>query len=215
MKRIAIPCLIVLLSFCSNSGYGQIKAVLVKLYSEQNRIAHFQRKGDVENVNYIKKDAAATMKATVGDFEANFHYCNVYYFIDTNLNEIIASNFTGILLNENLEPASNSVLKNGDTSFVIVYFGIPDDEEHDKRDGRLYRSVWYPNDGLVLLGHDYKRMKYFDYFLWHRRLPSKEDKKYTYFSKRFGIGYKPFAKLLQDELSGRRSRYFEEQKGIR
>jgi hypothetical protein len=200
MNRIAIPSLIVLMSLCCNVSYGQIKAVLVKLYSEVNRINHFESRGDKTNANYVREDAAEIVKATIGDFKNNFNTCKVYYFIDTNLNQVLAANLEGILLDEHLKPATNTVLKNGDTSFLIVYYGIPDDVETDDRDGTVYRSGGYPHDGLVVLGHDYKRVRRLDHFIYKNHPFRMKVRQFLYTSKRFAIEYRPWARELEENL---------------
>ncbi|HYD20954.1 MAG TPA: hypothetical protein VEB40_05720 [Flavipsychrobacter sp.] len=200
MKRIAIPVLILLLSIPATICFGQRKAVLVKLASHKSRIAYFESKGDLQNAAYLRKDANAIIQTTINDFEDNFNYCEVYYFIDTNLYKVLASKFDGVLLDRDLKPVSNPVIKNGDTKFLIVYYGVPEDAEVNKIDSTSYRSIRYPNDGLVVLGHDYKRVKRLDHFIFHGFPFRRTMKAYIYVSKHFALDYKPLAEYLQENL---------------
>ena len=201
MKRIAIPVLILLLLLAVNICFGQRKAVLVKLASQKSRITHFENRGDFKNANNLRKDANAIMQATINDFEDNFNYCEVYYFIDTNLYKVLASKFEGVLLDRDLKPVSNPVIKNGDTKFLIVYYGVPDDAEVNKIDSTSYRSIRYPNDGLVVLGHDYKRVRRLDHFIYYNHPFRKNMRGYIYTSKHFTLEYKPHAEDLQQNLT--------------
>jgi hypothetical protein len=199
MKKIVLPFLILLSLLTCTVSFSQ-KAVLVKLNTQKNRISYFEKRGDIENADHLKKDAAGVMKATIGDFQENFHYCVVYYFMDTVLDRVLASDMNGILLDKDLKPVTDPVVKNGDANFLIVYYGIPDDVETDNRDGTIYRSGNYPDDGLVVLGHDHKKIKRLDHFIYKNTPFRKSAAHLLYASKRFAIGYKPWARELEENL---------------
>jgi hypothetical protein len=197
MNYMRFTVLILIFLFTSVQGFTQIKAVLVKLYAEKNRSAYLKRNGMSEDLAELRKDVKATMKVTIADFEDNFSGYPVYYFIDTNLQSVKNGDFEGVLLDANLKPLPNVNLKKGD-NYRIVYYGIPGHEV--SLADSVYMDRKYPGDGLVVLGPDYKPVKRSSHFVYQNQLFSKADKRYIYNSKRFGIGYRPFARFLVKAL---------------
>jgi hypothetical protein len=203
MKRRVIACLIALLSIANYSTYAQ-KAVLVKIASQKSRIEYFEKKGDTKNAKALRNDAIGIRKVTIADFQDHFTFCKVYYFIDTNLQKVLDLKFDGILLDKDLKP-TDPVIVNGETDFLIVYYGTPDDAYVNQIDSTSYLSIRYPNDGLVVLGHDLKRVKGLDHFIFYNYPFRRKMKPYFYTSKHFTLDYKPMAGDLQNNLMNYRA----------
>lgn len=100
------------------------KALLVIIPSESNRRAALQNMHDTKKLSLLEDAVKNVQRKMVMDFTDNFHYCPVYFFVDTNQAKIKALQFDGILLDSTLKPATNPVLANGDTNFIVGCYGI-------------------------------------------------------------------------------------------
>jgi len=98
------------------------KALLVELLTRQPQVDYIL-KNRPSRLNEVLHDIQSVMRATVMDFNENFDYLPVYYFIDSNADKIRTGQFEGVLLDKNLQPANQTVLTTGDTNFFIAYFG--------------------------------------------------------------------------------------------
>src|SRR5580698_8005575 len=63
-------------------------ALLVQLKSEKSRIDAATRNKDYKALEEMKKDAKGARKAMIKDFKDHIDYCPVYYYMDTNLNQV-------------------------------------------------------------------------------------------------------------------------------
>lgn len=200
MKKTAF--LIILLTLTTITASAKYKAVLVMLRGESNKINYYLKTGQTATAADARTEAEKVMKVTIKDFTDNFTYCPVYYFIDSNLTLIKEKKFNGIILDKNLKAVSPSSISSSDTNFVIVYYGVPSPEivpDKDDGGGPVYKAVNYPGDGLVVLTHEFKRRdRSSPSFIYKPQLLNSNAKQYTYISKRFDMGYRPFAKHLQD-----------------
>ena len=182
------------------------KAVLVMLKAEKNRITALEKQNKKKQADLVRKEASIIMEKTVNDFNDRFKYCAVYYFMDTNANFIREKKFENILFDENFKPYSASPIKPGDSSFIIVYYGIPPISlQKEGRGGvpdNTYRPDGYLNKGLVLLGHDFDRIKkksfFYRYETWW---PKVAITKYDFVSANFDMAYLHSAGKLQAILT--------------
>jgi hypothetical protein len=93
-------------------------AVLVQLRTEHNRSEALKKANRYHDLKELEKDALGERSKMILDFEKNFHYCPVYYFMDTNLDLVKKEIFDSILLN-----ADGTLAKNAATgNYVITGF---------------------------------------------------------------------------------------------
>jgi len=171
-----------LIMFLANTPlYPQsVKAVLVQINSEQNRIGYLQKSGKNKEAENVTREAIAMTKIMVSDFNDNFVYCPVYYFVDTNIQQIKKQNFKGVLLNANGTIVENSILDPNDSDYVIITYGFPDENTSIRQ-----------TKGLVIYTDKFTQSYFFS-------KPDQYDvrRKYRYRSDKYDIEYYPSAKQL-------------------
>lgn len=180
-------------------------AVLVQLKAERNRTNYLIRNKHYNELETFKKDVSGVMMATIADFRDHFSYCPVYYYIDTNFEQVMAGNFKGILLDDQLAPAKSDAIPPASTDFFIVYYGAPawqtkkgkwDTTRSSHEGGRP------AGQGLIINDHKFRQIYYisrvdFDFFNYKKK-GVKNPYKYT--SKKFNLSYTPVAAEFNRQL---------------
>ena len=186
-------------------------AVLVMLKAETNRIAALNNYGNGAKAAQATNDAKMIMECTINDFADNFDYCPVYYFMDTNLHLVKDKKFEGILFDKDKKEYITSPIAAGDTSFFIVYYGVAIPEiirtgtAEEKQ--KVYRDPGPSRHerGLLVLGHDFLRMKKSRLYFAKRKDAAKAKslgsfKPYEYSSEEFKMSYTKCADWLSKTL---------------
>ena len=185
-------------------------ALLVELRSEHNRIAALTRDKRYRELNELVSDAISVRTALITDFNENFDWCPVYYFIDTNSDLVEKKQFTGILLDSTGKPMDNIQLNSTSTNYLVAYYGYPvkqaktqevvtDKYKTTSEEGALGVKVMDDpmGRGLIIMDDQFRQVNYFyklgydNLFVNHRI-----DKRYYFNSKRFDMEYYPFAGLF-------------------
>ncbi len=198
-------CLIALLLSISIAAGAQ-SAVLVMLKSERNRMEYLERTKQKEKANLLRTESQKIMQATLNDFTDNFNRCPVYFFVDTNLQNVIDKKFDGVVLNNELKPVDFSAWKNRD-DYLIVYFGIPPteiiSEGNAEVEQNVHRTVNYPSEGVVILDHQFKRRRkiHYVYLMNKGKRVVRNRPQYNFGSRNFGISYYEMGRALQKELA--------------
>jgi len=217
----AIWLLILCLCMASQSqaqGYGKFrdrlrlnppKVLLVQIFTYQRMQQHFERTKDTRKLNALVADRDSIRDKMIADFSANFRFCPVYFFYDTDVPKIKNRQFDGVLFDKNLKPVNN-IIAQGDTSFFIAYFGnmLSDNEvsgEWYRKDGSELPNVpgneVYNTHKLVVLNHDYVQLPtYSKINMAESRGARKKKKPYSYESPRLNIYYNASAATLQRKL---------------
>ncbi|MFI5196655.1 MAG: hypothetical protein ACHQD8_06160, partial [Chitinophagales bacterium] len=94
------------------------RAVLVQLRSEHNRIAALAKDNRYQDIEEVEKDALEVKKRMILDFTNNYHYCPVYYYMDTNADFIKKKVFDGVLMNVDGSPVSKPVINRNSNDYV-------------------------------------------------------------------------------------------------
>ncbi len=187
-------------------------AVLVMLKAETNRITALREYGDIARAAQATHDAKMIMDCTISDFADNFNYCPVYYFVDTNLPLVKNKNFDGVLFDKEKKVYKTSPIAEGDTSFLIVYYGVAIPEivrtGNAAEKQRVYRDPG-PSKyerGFLILGHDFLRMKKSRLYLLKRKDAAKAKstgsfKVYEYSSEEFKMSYTQCTDWLDKKLT--------------
>ena len=198
-------CLIAILLTISIAAHAQ-SAVLVMLRSEKNRIAYLESVKKTEQAKTLKADANKIIEVTVNDFRDNYTRTPVYYFADTNLQLIKDQKFDGVILDDQLKPV---VFPFADrTDYLIVFYGIPPteitSEGNAEEEQRIHRAINYPNNGIVILDHEFKRMRkpnvHYVYLRATGKRVIRNRPEYNYASEDFNISYYEMGGKLQREL---------------
>jgi hypothetical protein len=121
------------------------KAILVQLHTGYTRL---KRGGRQEFMDQLVKDMKIANERMVLDFEDNFSFCPVYYFVDSNLKYITNGEFFGYLMDAKGQLIDRRVIPDGDTNVFIVHFGymLPADPE----------TLIAPLSQRVLIASDHK-----------------------------------------------------------
>lgn len=161
-------------------------AVLVMLNSEQNRIEYVQKNSPLGKEE-VKNDAGKVIIATKNDFKDHFTYCQVYYFMDSNMAEIKAHHYAGVIKSPDDSPVTE-IPRN----FIIAYYGYP--LVPRSHDARLWRSIVIADKDLkqLYLKPVHPLKKYF-----HTKA---EKQRYTYTARHYDIEYRGIAGALQRSL---------------
>jgi hypothetical protein len=100
------------------------KAMLVEIRTHQRKQVYYLQHRFTEKQEQLLIDIDSVRDRLAMDFNDNFSYCPVYFFVDTNRSKILAGTLEGMLLNSNLAPATEIALQPSD-HYQIVYFGYP------------------------------------------------------------------------------------------
>lgn len=209
MASIKAICLILFTAFMlqttsilgqSTVNFTKPSYVLVQLSAERNRTNALVKANRPADLELFKSDVSRVMAAMVNDFHDHYSFCPVYYYIDTNLQHILAHNFKGYLLNSDLTPNYNPEIPDSSNDFLIVYNGIPTWQTNKKKWEATKHSNMggKPNgNGLIINDHNMKQISYvywldFDFFNLKHRNRGK-NKKYSFTSKKFNLEYLPSA----------------------
>lgn len=171
-------------------------AVLVQLRSEQNRKAALIHDKKFEDLETLKNDTYRAIEVTVSDFRDHFNACPVYYFMDSNFEQIMNRQFDGALLDDNLAAVANPQIE--DSNYLIVFYGYPTWQTKKGKWDTTKQKNWggAPNGrGLVINDHNLRQIHYiydldYDFFNF-RQMFAKNP--YRYESKKFDIQYNPSA----------------------
>lgn len=182
------------------------KAILIHLVIEQNRQKRLEALGETQTLEVFREEVDRVNKTIINDFTDNFHHCPVYYYIDTNLDKVLAGKFAGILLDTSLKPVMNPVIHDTTDNYLIVFNGIPMWQTERRKMVETKQDWWggKPN-GKALVVND-KRFKQISYIYWLdmdvfnvRR--KRKHAKYVYESKKFDLTYEGCAELFDRELN--------------
>lgn len=124
---LVLTCLVLLSAtegFSARARVGEKppKALLIELLTRKEQV-EYMRQNNPTRVAEVLHDIKSVWEATVLDFSMNFDYIPVYFFVDTNADQIKKGHFQGVLLDEHMQPVKQPVLAEGDTNFFVGYFG--------------------------------------------------------------------------------------------
>ena|GEM_PF-1001362 len=203
-----------------NSKQRYCSAVLVEVKSEHNRIQYCDEHNLPKTRERIISENAKITKAMTSDFNDNFKYAPVYFYIDTNRELIKQKKFAGILLDSNLNPVQSAVITPANDDYFIAFYGypLPLSRLHDKVPASSDKNSVTSGDvfgkGLIITNDKFEQLTYFYKLGWDElffKFKKDEAKKYVFISKKYDMEYYPFAKTFNVKLNGRmvRSDFFE------
>ncbi len=99
------------------------KALLVQIFTRKRLTEYYTKSGQTKKLEALKQDIEGVKNAMVADFTDNYTYSPVYFFYDTNAEAIRNKQFSGVLLDKDLQPVKNIVLTAADSNYFIAYFG--------------------------------------------------------------------------------------------
>ena len=178
------------------------KAILVQLRSEQSRIEFFTEKKQLREANRVKREAAIIRKVVKNDFEENFSFCPVYYFIDTNLEMIKKQQFEGVLFTADGLPMKRNILHPGDTNYFIVCYGYPEEQMELDAMREEYPDISSSEvmgKGLIFLNYKYRQVDFY-YHFGYSDLFNPPNPRYAYISMEYDMEYFPFAGKYEQDL---------------
>lgn len=186
-------------------------AILVQLKAERNRINALLAQKNYADLEQFKADAQEVMMATVRDFRDHFSYCRVYYYIDTNFDEVMARKFDGVLLDDHLTPVGNINLGDSSSDYMIVFYGYPTWQTGKRKWDTTKQKDWGgapAGRGLVINDPDFKQIYYInnvdmDFFNFRRK---NNKNPYQFLSRKFNIDYTPTAAEFNRKLLYRKHR---------
>lgn len=179
------------------------RAILVQLRSEHNRLEAMTKSHDEKGIEEVTRDAIEIRKRMKNDFTDNFHYCPVYYYMDTNADLVKNKQFDGVLMTANGIAVTKPVINSRSDDYFIVYYGYHIYQPKPNKivaetDKYVYDPESSPGKGLVILNDKFQQIDNYyklgyDELLFKIR---KKNKKYYYQSKHYDMEYFPFAKLF-------------------
>jgi len=183
------------------------KNLFVMLRAEQRRLDYFSARGDKKMINRVKYDADMVANSTVNDFNDHFNYCTVYYFMDTNLEKVKNKQFEGVLFTTKDYTNKTYITSNDLHSYQIIYYGRFSNNQELSKNIKDTGNFWnYEPAGMGIVINDsvFNYLHYIGelnhYFVVGR--PQRPNK-YTYYSRKLDIEYRPFAEVLQNYFQKR------------
>ncbi len=213
--------LVLAIMILSNTGSAQLlsrkkandnekapKAILVQLSTSSRKMDYYRRAKKQALVKQLETDVQNVMDKMVMDFNDNFNYCPVYYFMDTNANLVLEQKFDGVILDNQMHPISYIDL-NAEDPYNIVLFGIVTKDAsnyngHDNSDPMdAGYNVGSTSHRLIVLNKDFKAI--------NKPLPNglnninrgklrQPVSSYIYDSPKFDIYYRPYARNLSAKM---------------
>ncbi len=180
------------------------KVLLVQLRSEKSRIDYFEKNKKPYKAKKVKREASIIWKVMKNDFEENFSFCPVYYFIDTNAELVKKQLFDGVLFTAEGIPMSRNIVSPGDTDYFIVYYGYPEEQMDLDAMPEEYNTLDMGNGevmgkGLIFLNYKYRQVDFYYRFAYYDLFVS-PDHRYSYKSAEFDMEYYPFAAEYEESL---------------
>jgi hypothetical protein len=108
----------------AKAGETPPKAVLVELLTRQGQREYVVRYRP-ELLPEFSHDVDEVIKRTAIDWSRYFHFCPVYFFMDSVSDKIRQGEFAGVVLDSALQPVASPVIANGERNIYIAYFGTP------------------------------------------------------------------------------------------
>lgn len=184
-------------------GYYKPKAILVELRSQQKRIDYLRQSNRSDEVEQLVADIDGANRAMVNDFKDHFRFCPVYFIVDTNVSKAVAKQYSGILLNTELQPVAGDAMNKAGEDFFIVYFGMPMREKEGRQtEQELPRSQ--NGQGLVVIDHKGKQLlSPFQFYYYNNRRyygVHKANPQYNFASKKYNVEYYALAADLSAGL---------------
>lgn len=183
----------------------KIKAVLVMLRAETNRIEALTKGNRRSLLEEVQRDLQGTVRATQADFSDNFTYCPVYYFWDTEMDRIRDGDFAGVLFRADSSIATDLPISKGSNNYLVVFYGFPTSQS--KWRGKVTDTTKLSYDsgepngrGLVIQNWKLEQISYLYKFGYNNFFIRRRHKKYIYTSKHFDIEYFPMAKKFNERL---------------
>eukprot|EP00388_Colpodella_angusta_P006499 GDKJ01019173.1.p1 GENE.GDKJ01019173.1~~GDKJ01019173.1.p1 ORF type:complete len:233 (+),score=-18.41 GDKJ01019173.1:87-785(+) len=196
--------------FASYREFPKPTVIFVRLPTYTKRAAIYENAQNYSAAKQIKEDAVNMQRELIKDFNANFKFCDYYFYYDTVQESILEKKFVGNLYDKNMKPITASPLQPDDDTYQIAYFGYyitefgkPDNPHKGKED------TYYPGSQLqrlILVDHKFERIpdpvpngtNYDDRYMGFR---ARIRLAHTYKSKKFDIYYTPYAKILSLHLN--------------
>jgi hypothetical protein len=181
------------------------KALLIQLPTYKRKIDHYNKTGKNVLARQLEADRDSVITKIVADFSKNFSFCPIWFYHDTNAVRIANKQFNGIILDKNLKPATANITSS-DSDYFAVMFGYDYHDFDETNEQQAYSNI-ESRQKLIVLNSSLKRLSN-SYF---NNIPPSGSKQripgpYAYYSSRFDIYYRPYAR----QLSARLYRYFRE-----
>ncbi|XZF15161.1 hypothetical protein ACTHGU_03420 [Chitinophagaceae bacterium MMS25-I14] len=198
------------------------KVILIEINTEKNRTTYLQQKGDTQKLAWLREASEGATRAMINDFNDFFNFCPVYYFYDTNLQDVINKNYS-VLMDADRKPLGSNIKISDTDEIKIAYFGYPNTDKHvvpegvaedpDSPEARVYDKTYgtgnYPSNskaleaGLVVTDKDFKETKTDRRFYVgrNRSLNAFRNHRYSYSSPHFSIQYVRSAEELDRLLT--------------
>lgn len=184
------------------------KAILVQLFTYPRRVAYYQKNKNFDKLRQFNKEATKTAQQIVRDFNDNFDFCPVYYYHDTNAALIREKKFANVLLDKNLNPATDIIIDTKDTNYFIVMNAMlisedfmPDNTAPSKYD--LFSAsdnVLISRPRLIVLDYKFKQLPNSTVRTTKGSVGIKKRRTYAYSSSAFNLQYAGKAAVLNDNF---------------
>jgi hypothetical protein len=191
------------------------KVLLVQMRYEQRKTEQLLQEKKTREAKKVMKEASIIRKVMKNDFEENFSFCPVYYFMDTNAELIKKQVFENVLFTADGIPMQGNVLQPGDTDYFIVYYGYPEEQMNlDATGDEEYNGInngEAMGKGLIFLNYNYRQVDFY-YRFAYMDIFQRPDTRYFYKSQDYDMEYYPFAAQYQKDLNEKINGIFIERK---
>lgn len=100
------------------------KALVVMLLTRENQRSHLKQYRP-NLLPEFERDVREVNRRIVKDFSRNFKFCPVYFVVDTNVNQLAAGEWRGILFDSTMQPVTQAVIQPGSKEYFIAHYGGP------------------------------------------------------------------------------------------
>lgn len=183
------------------------KAVFVQLFTYPRRVAFYKRSKRTEDLVRFQREAHNAAMQMVKDFNENFDYCPVYYYYDTSARFIMDKKFAGRILNKDLTPSTDVVVKPTDTNYLIVMNSLLMSEDFLPSSETEEVDIFSASDNvnsnkprIVVYDHKFRQLPRNTVRTPKGAFERKRDRRYTFRSHSFNLSYAGKAATLNNNF---------------
>lgn len=179
------------------------KAILIKLNTKSNAIAHLKQKGNTRKADLLRKENDTLNARLMRDWKDHFDYCPVYFFADSNLTDVLAGRFTQVVFDTAHRAITPEQVQAMGDQFYIAYLGARAQDDYEaahSAPGATQLPTLIVCDSKFKTLASYQLSSSMNGDLVSFLLPRRGEKPYRFRSRYFNLDYFPAAAKYEKKL---------------
>lgn len=197
-----VLCSIGMAALAQENSYKP-KAILIKLNTKTKAITHLKEKGLIAKADLLKIENDTLNARLIRDWKDHFDYCPVYFFADTNLNEVLEGRLSEVVYDAAWQTIPENQVQQIDAQFYIAYMGSRAQDDYaaaEAAPGATELPVLNVMDARMQPLSSYQLSSSMNGDLVSFLFPRRDEAKYRFRSRYFKLDYFPVAAKYQKKL---------------